>query len=152
MNLVFRPSTENDAIQLARSLRQADKDELAALSNRSHEMTLRISIQMCPEPITVLADDEIAAIFGVGYSSILSLIGIPWLLGSEVMNRLDKPLLSVSRAVIEHWRTKHQTMINYVSADHHQSIRWLKWLGFTVHPAEPYGDFGNLFHKFEMRS
>ena len=41
-------------------------------------------------------------------------------------------------------------MFNYVDARHTDAIRWLKWLGFTLHPATPYGPFDLPFHKFTM--
>jgi hypothetical protein len=30
-------------------------------------------------------------------------------------------------------------------------MKWLRSLGFTIHPAEPYGPFSQLFCYFERR-
>lgn len=152
MSIAFRPPIEEDAALLAPRLRAADKAELSAISNRSYGVTLRLSIVTSDEPMAVVQDNQLIAVFGVGRASVMSTTGVPWLLGSDPLDRLPRTLLPLSRAVITHWRQKYPVMINHVSADHHKSIRWLKWLGFTVHPAEPFGQFGNPFHKFEMRS
>jgi hypothetical protein len=42
-------------------------------------------------------------------------------------------------------------MRNYVDARHARSIRWLKWLGFTIEEARPMGFAGLPFHPFGMR-
>ena len=152
MRIAFEPATEDDAARMAPRLRQADQDELSALSNRSHDVTLRLSIQMSDEPMLITADGDPVALFGVARASLLSTTGVPWLLGTDLVGKLARPLLPLSALVLASWRGKYPHMENHVSVHHHQSLRWLKWLGFTLHPAEPYGQFGKPFHKFEMRS
>ena len=39
-----------------------------------------------------------------------------------------------------------------VDARNARAIRWLRWLGFRIHPAEAHGIQGLPFHRFEMRS
>lgn len=151
-DIIFRPATMADAAEMAPQLRPSDQAELAALSNRSHAATLRLSVSVSDRPMAITQGDDLVALFGVGRGAILSSHGVPWLLGTHHVDRLVRPLLPLSRAVVRHWRSQYPLLINHVSARHHQSIRWLKWLGFTLHPAAPYGPFGNPFHKFEMRS
>jgi hypothetical protein len=43
-------------------------------------------------------------------------------------------------------------LINFVHAENRTSVRWLRRLGFTVHPVMPYGRLGEPFHPFEMRA
>ena len=37
---------------------------------------------------------------------------------------------------------------NYCDARNSITVRWLKWLGFTVEEAEPYGVYNMPFHHF----
>jgi hypothetical protein len=37
---------------------------------------------------------------------------------------------------------------NHVYAKNRMSIRWLKWLGFELGVAEPFGPSAALFHPF----
>lgn len=42
-------------------------------------------------------------------------------------------------------------LTNYVDARNAVSIRWLRWLGFEIEPAAPFGIHGLPFHRFSMR-
>ena len=46
----------------------------------------------------------------------------------------------------------YSLLINFVDARHGVAIRWLKWLGFKVFPAKPFGPDKLPFHRFEMRT
>lgn len=150
--IVFRPATMADATEMAPLLRRADQEELAALSNRSHGMTLRMCIDVSDHPVVVRLGDDPVALFGVGRATVMASHGVPWLLGTDLADRLIRRLLPFCRAVVAHWRAQYSLLVNHVSADHHRSIRWLKWLGFDLFPAAPHGPFGHPFHRFEMRS
>lgn len=152
--ILLRPANMADAADLAPRLRPADQTELAALSNRSHEATLRLSVAVSDEPLAAVTADsgELVAMLGVGRPGLLSTTGNPWMLGAPVLENLGRQIMELSAEKVGEWRQEYPLLVNHVYAEHHHSIRWLKWLGFTLHPAAPYGPFGNLFHKFEMRS
>ena len=95
---------------------------------------------------------RLIALYGVGRASLMSDTGMPWLLASDELDRIPRALLAISPSVVGQWRQHYPRLANHVSVHHHRSIRWLKWLGFTLHKAEPFGAFGHPFHPFEMRS
>jgi len=152
--IILRPATMADAAKMAPHLRPADQLELAALSNRSHETTLRLSVAVSDDPLSAVTADsgELVAMLGVGRPGLLSTTGIPWMLGTPTLEKLGRQIMELSAEKVGAWRREYPLLVNHVYAEHQHSIRWLKWLGFTLHPAAPYGPFGNPFHKFEMRS
>jgi hypothetical protein len=80
--------------------------------------------------------------------------GMIWLLGTDGLFassshvrqfiRGGKPWVS---GLVDEWGCLH----NWVYGKNRQSMRWLRSLGFTIHPAEPVGPFSQLFCYFERR-
>lgn len=71
-----------------------------------------------------------------------------WLLGTRDSDKVKKSFVVVAGRVLATMAAGH-TVYNYVSADHHQSLRWLKWLGFRIMDAKPYGWLNKPFHYVE---
>ena len=44
-----------------------------------------------------------------------------------------------------------EVLINYTDARYTKALRWLRWLGFHMHEAVPYGVNGELFHPMTLR-
>ena len=92
-----------------------------------------------------LVDGEPVAVFGVTPPAMLGGAAIPWLVGSVHLN--PRLLLRPAREVLDGWDFEH--LENWVDARNTKAVRWLRWLGFTIHPAGPYGVMGLPFHRFE---
>ena len=75
--------------------------------------------------------------------------GTPWLLGSQEQRKHVKTLLRASRAWMEEQKQIYPRLSNFVDADYPEAIRWLKWLGFDILPAEPIGNRGAMLHKVQ---
>lgn len=90
--------------------------------------------------------------FGVAASSPLCRHGIPWFLGGPQIHANVPGFLRLSKAVVAKFLRHYPTLSNHVDARNSSAIRWLKWLGFTIRPAEPHGPFNLPFHPFEYRS
>jgi len=76
----------------------------------------------------------------------------PWLLGSEELERHPAAFLRYCVEKMPQVRAAYPWLENYVDARAVNTIRWLKWLGFTVHDPVPYGILRRPFHRFELRS
>jgi hypothetical protein len=62
-------------------------------------------------------------------------VGVPWLLSNEAPFRVASGLfLRTSKDIVEFMRTKCDLLTNIVSEANETSIRWLRWLGFTMVP------------------
>ena len=136
---------------LAENMREADRRELEAMLVVP-EYALVCGINESAWAKTVIVEGRPALMFGVSDTSILSGIGIPWLLGTDDMERMKVTFIRQCRWFVLEMLRSYPVLVNYVDARNATSIRWLTWLGFTLDPAEPHGFNGELFHRFEMRA
>jgi hypothetical protein len=97
---------------------------------------------------TGLVDGEVAAIFGVARRSAISSIGVPWLLSTDAIERVPVTVARKSRVYFERIARAFPVMENHVLAENVQTVDWLKWLGFDMEEAKPYGAFGAPFIRF----
>ncbi|GAB5471753.1 MAG: hypothetical protein Kilf2KO_47830 [Rhodospirillales bacterium] len=150
MAVEFRPVADGDARALASSLRPADRAEVLASDGLGALPALERSLTLSSEAYAGLIDGEVAALFGVRRVSLASRRGCPWLLTGAAVERHPCAFLRASRGVLGTWRRDYDSLANWVDARHVAALRWLGWLGFTLHPARPYGVRGLAFHPFEL--
>lgn len=143
------PTTEEHIHYLAENMRQPDIDEVWAAARISPLEGLQQSVASTAKPITGLINGEVACLYGLGSPTILSTIGVPWLLTSHVVDKHPLAFLRGCRQYFEEQTRGFDILVNFVDARHTAAKHWIRWLGFTIHPAEPYGPFGYPFHKFE---
>jgi hypothetical protein len=143
----IRPAQLRDADALAPHLRQADLAEIAAGSGRDPLDVLRIGIAHSTCCWTAWQGSEVYAVFGVGPLSLVGGIGAPWLLGSDLIDRHPRVLITEARPYIAQMRALFPTLRNHV--ENRKSIRWLKRAGFQIFAPAPFGR--GVFHLFEMR-
>lgn len=80
-------------------------------------------------------------------------IGVPWLLSTESTFSVHRGLfLRTSKDVVDFMRSKCDLLTNFVSEENVPSIRWLRWLGFTISPDRIYfeNDLTFPFVRFTM--
>lgn len=143
------PTTHEHICELCANAREADVREFAALGE-TVESALSDGLRLSSFVWTGLADGEVLCIFGVASQSMLSGDGVPWMVGSKLLDKHAWGFLPRSRMVVGHMLNIYPHLENYVDARNTRAIRWLRWLGFTIHDPEPYGLQGELFHRFEM--
>lgn len=144
----LEPTTREHIEIVAANMREADRLEIWATAHHTPLQALTVSASATEYPLTGLADGEPRCIFGIAKSSLLSRDGSPWLLGHEYLPQHAKAFLRMSRAWVEEERMLYRNLVNYVDARNDQSIRWIKWLGFELEEAKPYGVDKIPFHKF----
>ena len=127
------------------------KKELKALSNDPFNKLLRDNIKYADDSWIVIYDDRVLCMLGIGGATLLSDVGIPWLITTTHIKKHKKEFLKGTKVVLAYWLTKYNTLENYVPLDFKSSIRWLKWAGFTIFPPEPIGVGGQLIHKVVLR-
>lgn len=138
---------------LAPRIRQADRDELWAAHCRvDMRAALLEALAVSTEAFAAMAGDTPICAFGIAPMSLLGSQGTPWMLGTEEIRQHVRPFLDGSRVVVARWRQDWSLMVNCVDARNRDAIRWLRWLGFQLDDARPYGPFNLPFHRFEMRS
>ena len=147
---VTSPQPEH-VTELARTMRQADRDEIAACGVPDPVEALQVSLYRSTWAYCALIDGEVAAIFGIApWGSLVGETGVPWLLGSNVILKHRKVFMRMAPHYIELMRRVHPKLLNIVDSRNTLAVRWLRRAGFTVHPPSHVAPTGVLFHCFEM--
>jgi len=137
---------------IAAHMRQADRDEVWASSLSEPEAALRISLAASPLAWTGLVDGVPVCMFGAAASTLLASRGCPWLLGTDAVETHAIAFLRRNRAQVRLMLAVFGTLANHIDSRNIVSRRWLEWMGFTIHPAEPHGPLGLPFHPFSLES
>lgn len=151
MSIWWIPAEVSHVAEIARKCRAADRDEIWAAEKITPEEALLNGLAMSPVTWTGVADGLPICMFGVSPWCILGAAGAPWMIGTTDIKPHARAFLKGSKKALEAMREPYDMLVNLVDARHVQAIRWLKWLGFTVHAPIPYGPFGMAFHPFEWR-
>jgi GNAT superfamily N-acetyltransferase len=131
------PATEDDAHELAPLLRAADRAEVLALGAEPIDGLLD-SLRASREAWTARADGQIICMTGVCPLTLIGSTGVPWLLGSDLVPKHGPHFLRESRRLVARWREMFPVLENRVPADYAAALRWARWMGFTVHPGQPF--------------
>lgn len=153
---VFRPVEESDILYIAQNMRAADLGELRASHGDECDVLalLRRSVGQSSLAVTTVdaCTGEPVAIFGAGPLSLLSDIGVPWMLGTERMFDFPRELLADGRRWVGAMLQDFSELANYVDVRNDLSVRWLKRLGFSFSEPVPYGIKGMSFYRFEKKA
>lgn len=84
--------------------------------------------------------------------SILSGVGIPWLVSSSHLETHQKIFLRRCKSALKAMLAVYPSLENYVDARNHVAKALLRWLGFRLETAEPIGLMKLPFHHFTMRA
>lgn len=145
-----RPATMEDAIFIGQNIRAVDRDEIFAASGLGPLYATTSSVKLSEVCKVGTADGVPVCIFGVRRLSLLSMYGMVWMLATDDLDKhairftrecgpgLMKMLSGFNR--VENWCDKRNKV----------TLRWLKWLGFTIDEPKPVGRKGELFHHFYM--
>ena len=134
--------------ELSETISPLDRQEVWALGHLSPKQALEQSVEATERPLTGMIGGRVICICGLSKPSLLSDYGMPWLLGSSLVQKNSKHFLRQTKFMINQWKKETSIMMNFVDGRHKVAIRWLKFLGFTIHPAVPLGPDDVLFHLF----
>lgn len=144
------PATEEHLQMILPNVRQADIDELYAVSLMTTEAALRIGLRTATMAWSGFANGELVTMFGVSPASMIGGNGIPWLVSTHLVEKYQKTFLRRSRHALQDMLIVYPHLENYVDERNHVAKAWLHWLGFHLEDAAPYGALGLNFHRFHM--
>jgi hypothetical protein len=147
MKLLLVPPTLTHIVHVATHMREADKKEVMASHCLDPLQACSHSLEFSREKYAAVVNGETVALFGLAPCPIWW-TSSPWLLATDDITRCIRPLTSGAKSIVQGWRQRYGFLENHVHADNETNIRWLRWLGFTIHPAAPYGVARQLFHRF----
>lgn len=139
------------AVRMSPHVREADRRELWAGWRSRPEDSLRHGVERSSHCFTAFVNLQPICMVGVVPESLLGATGVVWLIGTDALEDHQLGFLRRCRPHLGKIRSMYSYLHNYVSAENAAALRWLKWLGFTVQPAQPFGPDGAAFHHFEVR-
>lgn len=152
ITLTVRPVAAGDADELAKNLRPTDIREIQSTSMTKPLIAIHRCIHRSQFCYTGLIDGKIAFIGGVTETGYLSDKRSPWLLGTDLLEKNYVTFLRYCKFRMPYIKQYWPNLENYIDARSTATIRWLKWLGFTIHEAEPYGILRRPFHRFTLKA
>jgi hypothetical protein len=139
------------AIQLiAADMRNADVAEVWASHHHTPLDALMKGWVLSDLSVIVECDGVPCTMLGLVVENLMTGAGTPWLLSSNHALKYKREFLLQSPPVIEQMLDVCPRLSNYVHVDNRVSIRWLKWLGFTIETPGPIGINKELFHRFHL--
>ena len=146
------PTEREHVEELSHTMRAADVRECWAANHFAPLDALKHSLYHTSRPRTGLINHKVLCIWGVGKISYLSREGIPWMLTSNFVDEHYREFLRRSKGHLQDMKKEAVILTNMVDARNKKSIKWLKWLDFTIHDPVPFGPDGMLFHPFIMEN
>lgn len=136
--------------ELLPNIRQADRDAWLAEAGLTPEEFLPILLRSAGESWTVMVDARVVCIFSVLQHAEDRSIGFPYFVCSREAEHHAGEMLERFKSVLNVMQQYYSCLMNYVDVRNRKTIRFLRRIGFTVHPAQPYGAKGMLFRKFTL--
>lgn len=150
---LYHPSDAGEVIDL--NLRQADRDELEASSELTVTENIELSL-LHSEALWVIVHDlgHIIGIFGLSSTTDTNgdPVGIPWLLTTDELDDFKYAFSKYSMDVVGYMLSQYSYLHNFVDSRNKKAIKWLRWLGFTIHTDEPKTFYNEAvtFYRFSM--
>jgi len=151
MRVEIREARQEDIAALAERMREADRQEVQASHGHTADEALTSSLAASTVAWTGLINGEPICMFGVGPISILAGRGAPWMLGTDLIEKSPKTFLRRCRPCVSRMLSVYPYLENYVHEQNSVSIKWLRWLGFTLADEPVTLPNGAQFRHFEMR-
>lgn len=154
---MLRPSvnvtvlTPGHADRVVRLMREDDKAEAWAFSRLTPAEAVASSMMNSTKAWAAMlpGTDKAFALFGVGSESLLSDVGVPWLLATDEITTVGVAFAKHSRYYVQQMLDHYSKLENYVDARNRVSRAWLRWCGFKVEK-DPVTFNGEAFHRFSM--
>lgn len=144
------PATEADAHELAPLLRAEDRDEVLALGAEPAAALLD-SVRNAREALTARTlDGRIICMAGVNPATLIGRVGIPWLMGSDLVPAYRRAFMVETRRMVGRWQETFPILRNVVDARYDEAIRWLRWLRFEIGEPVPFAH--GLFRPFHREA
>ncbi|MEA4834961.1 MAG: hypothetical protein VB133_07500 [Anaeromusa sp.] len=114
---------------LAASMRNDDRQEALAMLGMSGAPALYLSMYCSQEMYIAEMDDVPLCAWGVCRTNGINLI---WFIASQEIEQHKRELLTLTRPRFEALLQKYGRLENFVDARSKKSLRFIRWLGFTI--------------------
>jgi hypothetical protein len=149
IELVRKPD-DLDVRYLIKHARKEDIIEVDALDGSTIEDALNETPNLLENSQVWEVNGKVVCMFGV--TPYEERKGIIWLLATEEFNKYTKMFAVRCKDVFREVISGYDYLFNFVHSENKKSIKWIEWLGFTVHEAKPFGSRGATFHRFDLNN
>ena len=150
-NLTFRHTSIDDVAHIGENMRQADREEVMASHGHIPMQSLLLGMRRSDQTITAVSPDGVPlVIFGVANKSLLTDVGVPWLLGCDEALKYRRHFMIDVAKVLEIMLEKYSMLENYVHVRNRVSVNWLKRMGFKMDDPVLFINSGEYFMRFYM--
>ena len=133
---------------MAPLMRKVDINEIYASSGVRPLEALVKAVESSGICSTWLVNNEIICMFGVVRYTMLSDKASIWMLGTDLLPDHSTHFLRGCGPEFIRLSQGFVRLDNWCDARNKVTLRWLKWLGFTIEEAKPYGVYDMPFHYF----
>lgn len=135
---------------LAETIRETDRREIQATSGSAPLDAITRCVDQSERVWCGEIGGKVAFIGGVSPAN-LGGRRVPWMIGSYVLDVNPAVFLRYCREKMPLVKDAYPWLENYVDERATTTVRWLKWLGFTVEDPVPYGILSRPFHRFWLK-
>ena len=146
--MTYRKAVKADARELAINLRKADRKELIGIVGDALLQEIEYCIEASEQAFVCECDGKLMAAFGVYRTSPFENIGVIWMLATTETVKHKVYVGKWTKKGLQAFLKDWDLLYNYIDQGNSETIKWLKWLGAKVYPAQPYGLYGLPYHKF----
>lgn len=137
--------------RIAARARLADREELMASNAMSPAEAMHEGLRTASAARTGFVDGEPICMFGVSPYEPQPVIGIPWMIGTDLLERHQRVFIRRCHREFAAVCEGYHYLVNWVDDRNVVAHRWLQWMGFRLHEAAPYGVEGLPFRMFDRR-
>ncbi|HDM8068676.1 hypothetical protein LCS78_16995 [Vibrio harveyi] len=130
--------------------RQADIDEVNALTSLPFRGAIVESIENSVWTLSAYCDGDLLCVFGLSMTNMLAGYGSPWMIGTNSINSHKKDFWKASKEVIGWMKEYSGQLENIVHTEHDAAICWLSHLGFEFDEKLIDGLNGSKFKRFYL--
>lgn len=142
------PATEDHALDLLTNISPQSIRDYQSLDIDPNEYVVR-GLQASVCAFAGLIDGRCFCLFGVRPDSLTATSGSPWLMTSADIVQAKIAFAKASRQYIPYLRNRFTHLHGFVYEHNTVSIKWLRWLGYTVSPEPVTARNGQRYYQFE---
>ena len=148
--ITYRQASIEDVHDLTPRLRASDKEECLHYAGPHYESSLVESVVACGDRAEAALDPDgkVIAILGCSSEHKYPFIGVPFMVGSDDIEKYPKHALTDARARTKVWAEEFPLLLNMVYAENTQTIKWLKRVGYTIGFLHNWGYSKAPFYNF----
>lgn len=136
----IRDARPEHVIAIVPHLRAKDVEDIRAAYGDDVQKALLWALAHSPLAWAAMDAEGVIVIWGVGRTSLLADVGVPWLVGTDrLVKKYRKPFLRLVDLFMDLIVEQFPKLEGYQRLKDAERLRWLQWCGFKFKKSEPCG-------------